>query len=109
MERLGPDAFQGDRLRRPGVWAVAFVADWCPFCRSFVPEFENLRGSGTFEIATADLTEDDDPLWEQFGVEVVPTVVVFRDGAVVFRRDGRLGRGLGASDLSALRGALTKG
>jgi thioredoxin 1 len=109
VERLGPDAFDGDRLRRRGTWAVAFSADWCPFCRAFVPEFEALRGTGPFEIAIGDLTDEENPLWERFDVDVVPTLVAFRDGAAIFRRNGRLGAGLDAADLTALREALGPG
>jgi thioredoxin 1 len=106
MERLGPDAFDGDRLRRPGTWAVAFSADWCPYCRRFVADLERLAGTGPFEVAMGDLTDEDSPLWEQFRVDVVPTVVVFRDGAPSFRRDGVLGHGLTADDLHQIRAAL---
>jgi thioredoxin 1 len=108
MERLGAEAFEGDRLRRGGTWAVAFLADWCPYCRAFAPEFERLQESGQFELAEADLTDEESPLWNQFAVEVVPTIVAFREGKVIFRRDGILGQGLSTADLAALRGALRK-
>ena len=109
LERLGAADFDGEQLRRPGTWAVAFSADWCPFCRAFEPEFEKLRGSGSFEVAIADMTDMETPLWERFQVDVVPTVVVFRDGKPSFRRDGKLGRGLADSDLTAVRQELARG
>ena len=109
MERLGPDAFDGNHLRRRGTWAVAFLAGWCPFCRTFGPEFEALEGSGPFHLGIGDLTDEGSPLWDRFNIEVVPTVVVFRDGVPTFRRDGTLGRGLSDADLSAVRAALTTG
>jgi thioredoxin-like negative regulator of GroEL len=106
MERLGADAFTGERLNRSGTWAIAFLADWCPFCRAFEPKFAALEGTGSFEIAKGDLTDENNPLWETFHVDVVPTIVAFRDGAAIFRKDGRLGRGLGTKDLKALTDAL---
>ena len=106
MERIGPDAFEGDRLLRRGTWAVAFLADWCPFCRAFAPKFEALAGSGPFQIAVADVTDENSPLWERFEVEVVPTLLAFRDGKSIFRRDGHLGRGLAPGDLADLEKAL---
>ena len=106
MERIGPSEFDGQRLRRTGTWAVGFLADWCPFCRSFAPELERLQRDGPFSVVIADLTDEESPLWEQFAVEVVPTVVVFRDGEPILRRDGRLGRGLNPADVSAVRKAL---
>jgi len=41
-----------------------------------------------------DLSDDDNPLWDTFSIEVVPTIIVFRDGKPEFRRDGFFGRGL---------------
>jgi len=108
MERIGPEAFEGTRLRRPGIWAVAFLADWCPFCRAFAPRLEELAKRGPFQIVRADVTQEESPLWDRFGIEVVPTVVVFRDGVPTLRRDGRLGRGLSDADLNAIEDALTR-
>ena len=104
IERIGADAFEGLRLRRPGTWAIAFLADWCPFCREFVRSFAALEGGG-FHLAVADLTDLESPLWERFEVEVVPSVVVFREGVSVFRADGRFMEGLGPHDLAAVQSA----
>jgi thiol-disulfide isomerase/thioredoxin len=107
LERLGPEAFDGERLLRTGTWAVAFLADWCPFCRSFLPSFAALDGSN-FGVAIADLTDQGNSLWERFEIEVVPSVIVFRDGTAVFRADGRFMEGLGPKDLAAVRSAATE-
>lgn len=106
IERIGAQAFDGQRLRRNGIWAIAFLADWCPFCRSFVPSFAALKG-GDFGLAIADVTDDESPLWERFEIEVVPSVIVFRDGVPVFRADGRFMEGLGPNDLAAVRSAAS--
>jgi thioredoxin 1 len=105
---LGADDFDGERLRRPGTWAVAFVADWCPFCRRFRPIFETARGRGRFELAYGDVTDYETPLWERFDLKVVPTVVAFRDGAPVFRANGRFARGLNAADVEKVVAALAQ-
>ena len=106
LERVGAEAFREKEFDRPGLWAVAFLADWCPFCRAFVPKFEALAGSGGAHLAIADLTSEESPLWERFAVDVVPTVIVFRNGREVLRRDGRLGRGLSEADVKAVRAAI---
>lgn len=106
LERVGPEAFDGERLRRPGLWAVVFLADWCPFCRSFAPTFADLAGKVSADLVMADLTSEENPLWERFQVEVVPTVIVFRDGAALFRRDGHLGEGFLDADVTAVRAAI---
>ncbi len=104
-ERLGPEAFEGDRLARPGTWTVGFLAQWCGFCRAFAPSFATLEGGAT-HVAVGDLTDLANPLWERFDIEIVPTVIVFRDGRSVARVDGRPMEGLGSEDLEKVRRAL---
>jgi len=41
-----------------------------------------------------DISDDDNPLWEVFSIGVVPTIIIFKEGKAVFRKDGGLGRGL---------------
>jgi thiol-disulfide isomerase/thioredoxin len=101
---LGTDDFRGTLLTRPGTWAVGFAADWCPFCHSFVPAFAALSHPG-FELARVDLTSYEDPLWDRFQIEVVPSVIVFRDGRTSFRIDGELAEGLDANNLAAIEAA----
>ncbi len=102
LERLSPRDFVGRRLDRSGTWAVAFLAEWCPFSRAFAPRFAELDG-GTAHLAIADMTDLETPLWETFDVEVVPTLVVFRDGTVVARVDGRPMEGLGPEEIARVR------
>lgn len=103
IELLGPGAFDRKRLRRPGTWAVAFVADWCPFCDRFRPLFATLRREGPFEIAFSDVTDEESRLWDDFAIDVIPTVIAFRDGNDVYRANGIPSVGLGTADLDALR------
>jgi hypothetical protein len=104
-ERLPREAFQGARLLRDGTWVVAFLADWCPFCRGFQPTFEGFDGGSSFRTGIADLTDDDSPLWEDFQIEVVPALVVFSDGRPVYRHQSDPGVGLPSNALSRARAA----
>ncbi len=74
--------------------AVLFLASWCPFCNRFYPGFQAAAGDSGIAWATMDISDDDNPLWEIFNIEVVPTIIIFKEGKAVFRRDGVLGRGL---------------
>jgi len=107
MESLTRDRFEGLSLRRPGRYVVVFTADWCPFCRAFLPEFSALEGQPGFHAAEANLTDLENPLWEQFDIEIVPTIIVFRDGEVTLRIDGVSGVGLGPRDVDRARAAAT--
>jgi len=107
LERLAPETLDGRRLSRLGTWAIAFLADWCPYCRSFVPDFDRLAGSG-FGLAMADVTSLESPLWERFEIEVVPTVIVFREGVPIYRADGRYSEGLDSNHLAGISAAASQ-
>jgi thioredoxin 1 len=86
---------------------VLFHATWCSHCRAFKPVFNEsapaLHGHDVFEVV---LDDDDNPLWDKYGIEVVPTVIFFDGGKVAQRLDARRGVGLEAADLKrALDGA----
>ena len=81
--------------------AVLFYADWCPFCRAFKPVFESFEGKSKVSFGEAKLNEDENPMWDRFGIKVVPSMVAFRGGRVVARMDGKAGEGLNKKDLEA--------
>jgi len=85
-----------------GRTAVLFHATWCPFCRAFRPTFEKrlsqAQGVTALEVL---LDDEEDPLWEQFKIEVVPTLVFFDGGVPVERVVARPGVGLRGHDLEA--------
>lgn len=106
LERVGTEAFEGERLLRSGTWAVDFSADWCPFCRAFLRPFEEWTGRQKLRALLADLTNLETPLWETFAIDIVPTLLVFRDGELLARADGVGGEGLGPTDLARIERAV---
>ena len=72
-----------------------FCSSWCPFCRSFFPAFNKGIAKSSFErVIRVNLEDDDNPLWEEYSVEAVPTVILFEKTQVSSRIDARLGAGL---------------
>ena len=86
--------FKGQTLDRSGMVAAVFLASWCPYCRRFRPAYEAASKISGTTWASVDISDDDDVLWDAFAIDIVPTVVVFKDGKPVWRRDGVPGRGL---------------
>lgn len=80
-----------------------FTTSWCPFCRRFKPKFLDCAAENPeVRLAMVYIDDYENPLWDEYRVDVVPTLVVFDGGRPVFRRDGVLGAGLGDSDLRAV-------
>jgi len=102
LEVLGKADFTTGRLSRPGTYVVCFSAAWCPVTRRFMPRFVALKGTLPATIAIADITDLENPLWDDFRIRITPSIVVFRDGEVLQRVDGRRFLGITKSALSKL-------
>ncbi|MEM4348654.1 MAG: thioredoxin family protein [Candidatus Anstonellaceae archaeon] len=63
-----------------GKWIVLFYASWCPDCAKFMPKFDSLPIPSGVSVLKAKIDEDSNPIWEDFKIEVVPTVVLFENG-----------------------------
>ena len=102
LEVLRTADFQGGRLSRAGTYAVCFAAEWCPITRRFMPRFVPLKGTLPATFAIADITDLNDSLWDDFQIRITPSIIVFRDGQVLGRIDGRRFLGISANALASL-------
>lgn len=82
---------------------VMFYADWCPFCRKFKPIFETSENSSlNTKFYESNIDDDNNPLWERFSINAVPTIIAFEKGEIISRRDAKMGTGLVKSDLDSI-------
>lgn len=72
----------------PGIVVVDCWAAWCAPCRAFRPVFDAAaqRHPGIV-FATLDI-EAEAQLAADLAIQSVPTLIIFRDGAAVFRHPG---------------------
>lgn len=82
-------------LRKNRKILALFYSSWCPYCRRFLPVFLNITSKqGVGVLLRVKVDDYDNPLWEEYSVEAVPTVILFEQGEVRRRLDGRGGYGL---------------
>ncbi|HEY1066974.1 MAG TPA: thioredoxin [Pirellulales bacterium] len=78
------DNFNSQVLQAAGPVLVDFTANWCPPCRKLAPILEALAadnaGTATFGKLNVDANQ---ALAAQYGVENLPTMLVFKDGRPV--------------------------
>ena len=76
---------------------VDFTASWCPPCHAIAPTIDALASELAGRVKVAKLDVDREPeLAERYGVQAMPTLMVFVGGRVVDQR-------LGAAPPSVLR------
>src|SRR2546425_8350469 len=82
-----------ERSSEPTV--VMFTTSWCPFCRRFKPKFVEAATKADVRSVIAYIDDWENPLWDAYTIDVVPTLVLFEGGKPVYRRGGGLAPGVG--------------
>jgi thioredoxin-like negative regulator of GroEL len=107
MKRIDKKRDLDNCLRQRKRVLALFCASWCPFCQTFFHVFDKRVVNNDFdEVVCVYIDDNANPLWEEYFVESVPTVILFRQGRVFRRLDGELGRGLSEKQLENWLGKL---
>lgn len=63
---------------------VDFWAPWCSYCRRIGPAYDKVAAQYGEEMVVAKVNIDEEPkLAEQERIEIIPTLVLYRDGKAV--------------------------
>ena len=71
---------------------IDFWAAWCGPCRMFAPTFEAAAGDNPDVVFAKVDTEDQPELAGHFGIQSIPTLMVFRERVGLFKQAGALPR-----------------
>lgn len=82
-----------DEVTKDGVTLVDFYADWCGPCKAIAPIIEELAEEvSDVNVVKVD-TEESPDLAMRFGIRSIPTFIIIKDGEVVNKQIGGVGKG----------------
>jgi thioredoxin 1 len=80
----------GEHVTTHGITVVDFWAEWCGPCRQFGPIFEEASTRHTDITFGKVETEAQRELAAQANITSIPTLMVFREGVLLYNRPGAL-------------------
>lgn len=88
LKHVNSQNFENEVLKSDKVILVDFFATWCGPCQMLAPVLEKLANEqNDFDIAKIDI-DGAQELAVTNGIQVVPTMLVFKNGNVVDRMEG---------------------
>jgi thioredoxin 1 len=83
--------FEADVLQNDKAVLLDFWAEWCGPCKMIAPLLEEVAVSHADKLAVVKLNVDENPNTAQkFGIRSIPTLILFKDGAVQAQKMGAM-------------------
>jgi thioredoxin len=86
---LTEENFQ-QHVDQPGTLVIDWWAPWCGPCRAFAPIYDSAAEQHADIVFGKVNTEEQPELAGAFGIQSIPTLMVFRDQILLFARPGML-------------------
>lgn len=88
LKQIEGKDFKKEVLENEKAVLVDFYATWCPPCKMLAPIIERVANTRAgFDVAKVNIDENTEIAIE-YGIEVVPTLMVFKDGKSVEKKAG---------------------
>jgi thioredoxin 1 len=93
MLHVSDDTFEKEVLQSSQPVLVDFYADWCGPCRAIAPIVEEIARELSDRLKVVKLDVDQNPQTAmQYGVQSIPTLIIFKDGKEVERLIGYMSK-----------------
>jgi len=86
-------SFEADVLNSDKPALVDFWAEWCGPCKMIAPILEEAAGEYGDKLSVVKLNVDESPnIAQKFGIRSIPTLMLFKDGAVQAQKLGAMSK-----------------
>ena len=90
---LSDDSFESDVLQSDNPVLVDYWAEWCGPCKMIAPLLDEAAESYADRMTVAKLNIDENPnAPAKFGIRSIPTLMLFKDGAVQAQKLGAMSK-----------------
>ena len=87
------DDFDADVLKNEKPVLVDFWAEWCGPCKMIAPLLDDVAGEYADKMTVMKLNIDDHPnIARTLGIRSIPTLMLFKDGAVQAQKLGAMSK-----------------
>ena len=87
------DSFEADVLQSEKPALVDFWAEWCGPCKMIAPILDEAATEYADRMAVVKLNVDENPnVAQKFGIRSIPTLILFKDGAVQAQKLGAMSK-----------------
>ncbi len=87
------DNFETDVLNSDKPALVDFWAEWCGPCKMIAPILDEAAAEYADKVAVVKLNVDESPnVAQKFGIRSIPTLMLFKDGAVQAQKLGAMSK-----------------
>ena len=89
LENLTAENFN-EKIGENPIAIIDFWAPWCGPCRSFAPIFEKVAEENPDILFGKVNTEEEQAIAAEFQIRSIPTIMVIKEGIIVFNQAGML-------------------